>query len=1554
MHINHTFHAIQERANNLEAVGSEPIAIVGMAGRFPKAKNVREFWARLSNAEDCISRFTPDELRAEGIAPELLDDSNYVPAAPVLQDVQYFDAAFFGFTPREAELMDPQQRIFLECCWEALEDAGYDPKNCGESVGLFAGARTDTYLFNILTHSDLVSAVGAFHLGLGNDLAFLTTRVSHFLNLRGPSVSVHTACSTSLVALHLACDSLRQRRCDAALAGGVAVNVPHYVGYLHEEGSVESPDGRCRTFDASARGTVFGSGAGVVFLKRLSDALANHDPVYAVIRGSAINNDGAEKASFTAPSVQGQVNVIREALRVSEVAPDSIGYVECHGTGTLLGDAIEVRALIKSFGKGAPASCAIGSVKTNVGHLDAAAGMTGLIKVALSLKHQTIPASLYYQRPNPQINFDGTRFYVNTATSPWTSTNGPRRAGLSAFGVGGTNAHVILEEAPQQLPSDEDGELQILPLSARSPVALGQACRDLADHLREHPQLSLSDVAFTLQEGRHQFGSRRTIICGNHKDAIAALDQDFSLTEDRNNGFDQIAPPVTFLFPGQGAQHPGMGKELYEKEPVYRSHIRYCSDILGPLLNRDLVTLLYETSPLKDAAEELNETWLAQPTLLAVEFALAELWMSWGIQPESMLGHSLGEYTAAVLAGVMSIEDALKLVATRGRLMQKTAPGVMLAVSHSGADIASWLTDDLAVAAFNAPDLCTIAGSPRAIQVLENQLKARGIACQALRTSHAFHCSLVEPAMEPFLAEIRKVQLNPPKIPFISCVTGTWILPHEAQDPEYWTRQMRLPVQFNAGLTEFLRGESRVLLDVGPGQTLRRLALRKCRPYTKCQVIGAMPQAGASSERKAVLTALAELWELGTSPHWSTLLRSRPRRVSLPTYPFERSRYWIGPATRLTTSNTDRQTPLNMEQAQKDPNVSNWFWVPSWRRTPLSTIRRPGPAGWMVFVDRADLGEEVCNLLEDSGDAVIRVRHGHEFRHDSEHSFVVDLAATEHHERLWDSVLGLGVEIGNFLHLMAIEPPNQSSEMLVPSSDSVYWELLPRLIRSAQGIVRRSDKRSSKLFIVSTLITDVESSDQISPARAGLLGLSKTIHDEYDHITSRVIDVLPSGDAPHLSRAARQIVEEIRSEADASLVAFRGLNRWVQYFERTSFNPGEEPQSYARQKGAYLILGGLGNVGLIIADYLVQVGVEKLLLTSRTTMPDRGVWLDVIQGEPDSILAHRMRSILALEERGAEIDTFAVDITDRDQMFAAVAYLVDRFGSIAGIVHAAGVTDGPSAFCTWPKIDTEAFELQAAAKLHGIQVLTDVIEGLDVPLVALISSNASIVGGLGFSAYAAANSSMNAYATELSKLDQRTHWICTSWDHWPEIRAATPSSGLSELYGDLSETEIMNALKLKYRYAMTKEEAQKALGHVLNSRSSGHLIVSPGNLVERLSVSSLPKMNAHAMSADRIDKFHPRMQRPSLKNVFVAPQSEFDIALTAIWEDFLGLEGVGVHDDFFELGGHSLLATQMVAEIRHTFEVQLPLAQLFEHPTVAQLSGVIVGLLEPKPQISAV
>ncbi|GMT96581.1 hypothetical protein KH5H1_07000 [Corallococcus caeni] len=874
------------------------IAIVGMAGRFPGARSLEEFWRNVCDGVESIEPLTAEDALKAGASPAALADPHFIPVASRLEDVAGFDAAFFGYTPREAELMDPQHRLFLECALEALEDCGHAAPPEDTLVGVFGGQALSTYLvLNLLGNSELMRTADPLQLNLGNAGSFLTTRASYKLDLRGPSFNVESACSTSLVAVHVACQSLLNHECDVALAGGVSINLGIQGGYRYVEGGILSPDGHCRPFDAHARGIVFGSGAGVVALQRLEDALASGSPIHAIIRGSAVNNDGGARVGYTAPGVEGQASVISEALGNAGVSAGSIGYVEAHGTGTPLGDPIEVQALSRAFGDEAgPRTCALGSLKANVGHLDAAAGVAGLIKAALALKHRKLPPSLNCDTPNPNIPWEKSPFYVNTALREWKAPgHGPRRAGVSSFGMGGTNAHVILEEPPARVhasaPAPHAPELLVL--SARTATALTAQTERLAEHLRAHPGLALGDVANTLQVGRRRHAHRRTVVCQGREDALAALaDPSRWLTE-----FEERSRRGTvFMFPGQGSQHVGMARGLYDGERAFRAEVDACAAKLQPHLGLDLRTVLYP--PAKDeetAAAQLRQTRLAQPALFTLEYALAKLWMSWGVRPEAMVGHSIGEYVAACLAGVFSLPDALALVAARGQLMQELPPGAMLSVALSEEELAPLLDARLSVAAVNAPGLTVVAGPVDAVEGLKARLQSRGVVHRALHTSHAFHSEMMDPLLAPFTERVRRVKLSPPRIPYLSNVTGTWVTAEEATSPAAWANHLRRPVRFAAALQTL--GPSHVLLEVGPGRTLSTFASRQTGPRVPATAVTSLPHPEERTpDTVAARTALGRLWMAGVDVDWAAVHAGVPRqRVSLPPYPFERKRYWVSP-----------------------------------------------------------------------------------------------------------------------------------------------------------------------------------------------------------------------------------------------------------------------------------------------------------------------------------------------------------------------------------------------------------------------------------------------------------------------------------------------------------------------------------------------------------------------------------------------------------------------------------------------------------------------------------
>lgn len=906
----------------------DDVAIIGIAGRFPGAQNVQDFWHNLCDGVEGVTFFSDHELLEAGVPPETLNNPNYVKAHATLSGIEMFAASFFGIPPKEAEIMDPQQRLFLECAWEALENAGYAPEAHRKRVGVYAGVGANAYL--LLTQyapGHRPTSIDPYQSMISNEKDYLATRISYKLNLKGPGVTVQTACSTSLVAVHLACQSLLNGECAMALAGGVTIKIPQKAGYFYQEGGIVSPDGHCRAFDHRAQGTVGGDGVGAVVLKPLISALADRDTIHAVIRGSAINNDGGFKVGYTAPSVDGQAEVIAEAYLVAGVEPETITYIETHGTGTPLGDPIEVAALTHAFRKRTEKKsfCALGSVKTNIGHLDTAAGIAGLIKTTLALEHQLIPPSLHFEKPNPGIDFANSPFYVNAQLAQWRSNGSPRRAGVSSFGIGGTNAHVILEEAPAVEPSGESRPWQLLLLSARTPDALQTMTTNLVKCLKQQPHLELADVAYTLQVGRKGFEERLMLVAQDMEDAVHTLE---TLDPERVFTMAHLASerPVTFLFPGQGTQYVHMAQELYQSESLFRQQIDHCCDLLAPLLDLDLRAVLYPGKEQEaEAAQQLTQTGIAQSALFVVEYALARLWMSWGVQPQSLIGHSIGEYVAACLAGVLSLEDALRLVAARGQMMQQLPAGVMLAVSLSEERLLPLLDEHLSLAAVNGASRCVVSGPVDAISSLEQKLTREKIAHQRLQTSHAFHSEMVDPILDSFAEQVKQVTLQQPRIPYVSNVTGTWITGAEATDPGYWVRHLRQTVRFTEGLRTLLKEPGRILLEMGPGQTLARFARQHLDKNAEQLVFSSLPHKySQGSDIKSLLSALGHLWLSGVEIAWPAFASGERRsRIPLPTYPFERGRYWLVPvsATYKNGAQQDAHFAEPISQAESAASV---------------------------------------------------------------------------------------------------------------------------------------------------------------------------------------------------------------------------------------------------------------------------------------------------------------------------------------------------------------------------------------------------------------------------------------------------------------------------------------------------------------------------------------------------------------------------------------------------------------------------------------------------------
>jgi acyl transferase domain-containing protein len=1501
------------------------IAVISMAGRFPGAENVEEFWRNLRDGVESVSYVTDEELRAGGFDPALARHKRFVRAAAVLQGADMFDAGFFGINPREAQVMDPQHRLFLECAWEALESAGYDPETYKGLIGMYAGQGISTYLLhNLMSRPDLEGAVSSMQAILANDKDYVTTRVSYKLNLRGPSFTVQTACSTSLVAISLACQSLLNYQCDIALAGGVTASLSNRYGYFYQEGDILSPDGHCRAFDAKAQGTVWGGGLGIVVLKRLSDALADGDFIHAVIRGSAVNNDGSAKIGYTAPGVAGQAEVIAMAQAMASVDPETITYVEAHGTGTLLGDPVEIAGLTQAFRAKTQRKnfCAVGSLKTNVGHLDTAAGVAGLIKAVMALKHRMIPPSLHFEQPNPEIDFANSPFYVNTTLREWPTENGhPRRAGVSAYGIGGTNAHVIVEEAPVLQPSGPARPWQLLVLSGKSNTAGSALAERLAEYLQQNPDANLADAAYTLQAGRRALSHRSILVCSDVADAWSGL-----TTEASSRLISAVKSPrepkVVFMFPGQGAQYAKMGSGLYQTEPTFREHLDRCAAGLLPYIGLDLREALFGP----DGSTDLAQTCITQPALFSIEFALAQLWMEWGIRPEAMIGHSIGEYTAACLAGVFSLEEGLELVATRGRLMQQMPPGTMFAAIASPQDIQPFLQNNgISIAAINGPGVCVLSGPGDEMDALERKLIESGLSTQRLYTSHAFHSAMMDPILESFTAVVSKIKLNPPTIPFVSNLTGAWITPQEATDPAYWARHLRGTVRFSDGIQLLLQEEDRVLLEVGPGRTLNTL-VRQHADNAKNRVrLSSLRHALEQQPDVAfILNSLGRLWLAGVEVDWPGFHRhERRRRVPLPTYPFERQRFWIDPGN----GSSARPTMMG-----KKTDMADWYYTISWNRStrPEFTANLAEErAHWLVFAGECSIGTRVIEQLDLAGHTVVRIVAGEDFNQAGEREYVVHPSRQEDYNRLFADLRSKGLRCRKILHLWSLTPecrPAQGLEQLQKAVDLGFYSLF--CLTKAIGEQNITDPID--LVVVSNHMQEVTGEEPLCPDKVPILAPCKVIPQEYPNITCRSIDVmLPEPRQPDEEWLLNQITGELAAKKPGSAtIAYRGRHRWVRTFAPLRVNPPTEQIALLRDGGVYLITGGTGGLGLTLAEYLAQKAKAKLVLTGRSLFPPREEWEARLTNPDGDSRAATIRKLLDLEALGAEVMVASADVTNPSQMKTTIEQIHARFGPIHGVIHAAGMPGGGVMQLKDPATAAGIM----AAKVQGTFVLVDVLQNETLDFLVFCSSLSSVLGGFGQVDYCAGNAYLDAVAHQRTRNGRLT--LAINWDYWQEVGMAAKTTVPAHMQ-EWREAELS--------IGISPEEGKEAFARALCAKLT-QVFVSTQDLLKREeAVDALFKPDSSVqeslgLSFDAIT-LHPR---PNLETEYVAPRNEIETTIVDLWQKVLGIDGVGINDDFFALGGHSLLATHLAAQLRKVLAVDMPMRTLFEAPTVAGLALAVV------------
>jgi len=1397
-------------------IGTQEIAVVGIGCRFPAADGPGEFWQLLRSGTEAVTVFSAAELAAAGVPHDVAADPHYIPAAGVIAGSDLFDAGLFGINPKEAALMDPQHRIMLECAWEALEDSGRDPRRIAERVGVFAGSYKNDYLKLV---GPLTGPSEQFMAGVSNDADYLATRISFKLDLTGPSVSVQTACSTALVAVHLACESLRAGSCDLAIAGGVTIRSGQHPGYRFHEGGIYSPDGHCRAFDAAAQGTVIGEGAGLVVLKRLADALAGGDTVRAVVRGSAAGNDGADRVGFSAPGVAGQARIVQAALERAGVSPDTIGYVEAHGSGTPLGDRIEVDALTRAFlaAGWSAGSTAIGSVKTNIGHTHAAAGIAGLIKAILAIEHGEIPPSLHFTELNPRIRFAGSPFHVNAELTSWPATGGPRRAGVSSFGMGGTGVHLVLEQAPEppaarvlaeqagQAPAGPEsaaepaGAVQVLPLSARDGVALDSATDRLAEHLARQPGTGLARVARTLQAGRHAFGHRRVLVsrdAGDAAEALRARDPRRVLT---NSGAGTVRR-VAFLLPGLGEQHEHMGRQLYESEPVFRRELDRCLDLLRDDAGVDLRPVLYPPQRPRHATpaskphlramlgrtaqsagpSALDETRYAQPAMFAIEYALAQVWLARGVRPEALIGYSLGEYVAATLAGVFSLRDALLLVARRAQLIGELPGGAMLAVQLSEDAVARQLDAELSLAAVNGGDLCVVAGPPHAVAALQDRLAAAGSVSRRLRTTHAFHSSMMEPLTAAFTELVRGVARSRPEIPYLSNVTGDWITDGEATDPAYYARHLREPVRFWEGLRRLWQRPRQVLLEVGVGQPLGSMA-QQARPRdaeAAALVLGSLPGAhDGGRDLDAIATTTARLWLSGVEIDWDGVQPER-RRVPLPTYPFQRRRYWpTGGGERAGTAVNAPGTGEIADGGRRE--LADWFYAPRWESVPPPQPVAPdggqrGPDRWLIFADELGLAGPLRELLAGRGDSVTVVRRGSHFTTMADGSYLVDPGNCDDYAELLRQIRASGELPTRIAHLWLVtgRPADPADPAVVQKATR---DGFTSLLWLAKAIGREAFIGAVEVSVVSSEMHAIADGEPAQPAKATALGPCRVWPLENPAITCRSVDIaLPAstGGWPALARRLLPVLDRpVEDGTGVAVVALRGQLHLRQAFQPVRLG-GPAPDRPLRTGGTYLITGGLGGIGLSLAEHLAGTVQANLVLVARSGLPPRQQWPRWADRPAGDETGDRIRAVQRLEAAGGTVMVAAADVTDAGRLGAVVRAAIKRFGAIHGVVHAAGVPGGGLIQLK----DAGSAAAVLAPKVLGALALRRACESLSLDFLVHCSSGIAVSGGVGQVDYCAANAFLDALAHH-DEAAGRQPAVSVNWDAWRGVGMAAKTIG---------------------------------------------------------------------------------------------------------------------------------------------------------------------------------
>ena len=1503
---------MNEEINN-KYTGLE-VAVIGLSGRFPGANDVQEFWHNLLEGKELIKFFTKEELIIKGLSSLEIEDEKFVPAYGEMDGADNFDAAFFNYLPDEARLMDPQIRIYHQCVWHALEDSGYNPESFSGRIGLFSGASENVIwrAYALLAASS--SGANNFLKDQLSNRDFLSTLISYKLNLKGPSINVSTACSTSLVAIHTAIRSLLTGECEMAVAGGVSFFSTIKKGYFFEEGMINSADGHCRTFDEKSSGTVSGDGAGAVVLKKLKDAIKDNDNIYAVVKGSAVNNDGLRKVGYSSPSVEGQMECIKLAHKVSRVSTDTISYIEAHGTATSLGDAIEIEALNNVFKNCERRSCGIGSVKTNIGHLDAAAGVAGFIKVVLSLNNRQIPRSLHFERANRNINFDAGPFYVINELKEWETKNEiPLRAGISSFGIGGTNAHVVLEEAPRFNRASSTLPYNLITISSKNEKSLDQLVSQFESYLLKSSE-SLINIAYTLNCGRKDFVFRKSLIISDldsFKKSVG-VKQPISYSK---SIYDGEFNPIIFMFSGQGGQYLNMSKELYESSNEFKKIMDNGFDILKDISKgKDFKKILFNDDDSVDLL--LSRTDNTQPLLFLVEYSLARYLIELGIEPNYIIGHSLGEYVGACISDVFSFEDGLFMLYHRGRLMNELPEGDMLSAVISENRAKAFISNDIDLAAVNSDDQCVFSGSKESIAELNFKFEELGIICKIIETSHAFHSTLMEPMLNEFDDICKRVCFNPPKYKIVSNISGEVISDGKFNNHTYWRDHIISPVRFNEGMNAFFADDkSKIFLEIGPGNTLLNLVSQRDRHegLIKAKIPSLPSKKSTSSSCLIFVRLLKSLWHLGKQIDWEYYYKDKQVfKLSLPKYPFLKNKF-------LAEVDLDSKINELVSDVPKKESVLESFYQQTWTKViyPECNINYLDDSVYVLFGVEQPIFHEIRKLLKIQEVPFVEISLGDKFKKASKFEYQIRGKDVKEMLSLFNSLKRDNISFTKIIYGWGL---NDNEDVGLFGDDIISQNSFKsfdfhRILNLLKCLENEIVDRTMKLVYLSNAFQQVLPGEKSNYKYATSLGLLKSFAIENTRVKICSVD-MDSNDV-----YAQNVLNELQKEEFNSNIAYRNKARWVEGYRKIVLKSNFKPSiDIVKRGGVYIITGGLGNVGRVFCEYLVKEYSATVILLGRDILPESSEWNRLIDASSISPkIKMKLRFLVDMRNRRYRVKYYHVDISDFESFSSFIRHTQEKYGRINGVIHTAGVTNTEESFKSIASTDLKFLLPHFKSKAFGLLNLYDIFKSSGVDFVWTTTSLSTVVGLHSLGAYIASNLFASHFISSLEEAEP----------NWKAI--------------DLDGLELKGGPS---NYKISRDDLIKIFNISFSIKEKSRLIVSMTDLHSKLELRDRAIRSIEEF--DFVSHEGETGDRSSFRSGDIEPKSETEERLLALWKKFFGTNEIGIEDNFFDLGGDSLKSMVMVKRMFKEFNVDIPLRDFMEKATIRELSREIDLVIELK------